>query len=107
MKDLSKINLISMGRDEILNITKEEIEEYKQIRTYNKSLGDNLILLKNLQTLERRLQRFGFGDSEVLGVRTEIKDLLNEDAYRNVTQFNKSIPFTSAEEYINSRLRSK
>ena len=85
MINLEKTNLRAMKRDEILNITRQELEEYKQVRVSNTNSCEKLVRQKNLQTLERRLQPFGMGDSEVLEVRIEINGLLDEDVYRKTT----------------------
>lgn len=81
MINLNKINLISMGRNELLEITRQELEEYKQARIYNQ-VSNNILRIKNLEALDKRLGYFAVGDNEVQEVRTEVKDLLNEDVYK-------------------------
>ncbi len=106
MIKLSNTNLISMSKEELIQIAKQEIKEYKEARQYNQ-VYQNIPRLKNLEAIEKRLQAFSVGDSEVLNLRVEIKDLLNEDVYKK-TELPKAItPFSSYEDYINARLRSK
>ena len=81
MINLSKTNLLGMTRNEVVEIAKQELEEYKEARQYNQ-VYQNIPILKNLESIEKRLQAFSIGDSEVLNLRNEIKDLLNEDVYK-------------------------
>lgn len=84
MINLSNTNLLAMGRNEALEITKQELEEYKEARIYNQ-VSSNLPRLKNLEALDKRLGYFAVGDIEVNEVRNEVKQLLNEDVYKKVT----------------------
>lgn len=84
MINLNKTNLIAMGRNELLEITRQELEEYKQARIYNQ-VTNNIPRIKNLEVLDKRLGYFAVGDNEVQEVRTEVKDLLNEDVYKKTT----------------------
>lgn len=84
MINLSNTNLLAMGRNEALEITKQELEEYKEARIYNQ-VSSNIPRLKNLEALDKRLGYFAVGDIEVNEVRNEVKQLLNEDVYKKVT----------------------
>lgn len=106
MINLNRTDLISMGRNEVLDITKQELEEYKQARIYSQ-VSSNIPIIKNLEALEKRLGYFALADSEVQEIRAEVKKLLNEDVYKK-TELPKAIThFSSYEDYINARLRSK
>lgn len=84
MIDLNKTDLLAMGRNEALETTKQELEEYKEARVYNQ-VYQNIPRLKNLEALDKRLGAFAFGDTEVINIRTEVKQLLNEDVYKKTT----------------------
>lgn len=88
MINLSNTNLLAMGRNEALEITKQELAEYKEARIYNQ-VSSNISILKNLEALDKRLGYFSIGDSEVNEVRAEVKYLLNEDVYKKTSTTNK------------------
>lgn len=106
MFDIRKTDIIVLGRNELLEITKGELEKYKLERQYGQ-VGNNIPRLKNLDALEKRLGYFSIGDSEVSEVRNEVKQLLNEDVYKRPTPKGQIQNFSCAEEYIKARLRSK
>lgn len=106
MINAKKTNIIYMGRNELLEIAKQELESYKAERQYNQ-VHQNIPRLKNLEVINKRLGAFSFGDSEVLKLRSEIKDLLNEDVYKKTEPPKAITHFSSYEDYINARLRSK
>lgn len=106
MMNLKQTDLINKDKQELLEISKKELQEYKESRQYTQ-LSSNIARIKNLETLEKRLAYFSLCDSEVSDTRNEIKSLLNEDVYKK-TNLSKSInPFSSYEEYLNARLRSR
>lgn len=106
MINLSQTNLIGMTRNELLDIAKQEVQEYKEARQYNQ-VYQNIPILKNLEALEKRLQAFSMGDEEVMSIRGEVKDLLNQDVYKKTSPIKTITNFSSYEDYINARLRSK
>ena len=84
MFDIRKTDLRMLGRNELLDITKQELESYK-IERQRGLVSNNLPRLKNLETLNKRLGYFSIGDSEVLEVRNEVNLLLNEDVYKKTS----------------------
>lgn len=106
MINLSQTNLIGMSRNELVDIAKQEVQEYKEARHYNQ-VSQNIPRLKNLEAIDKRLGAFAFGDEEVMNIRGEVKDLLNQDVYKKTTQPKTITNFSSYEDYIKARLRSK
>ena len=84
MFDIRKTDLRMLGRNELLDVTKQELESYKIERQYGQ-VGNNLPRLKNLETLNKRLGYYSIGDLEVSEVRNEVKQLLNEDVYKKTS----------------------
>ena len=84
MFDIRKTDLRMLGRNELLDVTKQELESYKIERQYGQ-VGNNLPRLKNLETLNKRLRYYSIGDLEVSEVRNEVKQLLNEDVYKKTS----------------------
>lgn len=82
MINLAQTNLLSLSKEDLLNITKQEIQEYVQVREYN-SLTSNIPRVKNLEALDRRLQVYSIEDGQALELRNEIHKLLNNDVYIN------------------------
>lgn len=106
MLDITKLNLNSLSKDEILAITKQELEEYKTARQYN-NVSSNITRIKALDKLNKRLSYFAMYDSNIQSVRSEINTLLNEDVYKQDTKDYSLKPFSSREEFIKAHLRSK
>ena len=84
MFDIRKTDLRMLGRNELLDITKQELESYK-IERQRGLVSNNLPRLKNLETLNKRLGYYSIGDLEVSEVRNEVKQLLNEDVYKKTS----------------------
>lgn len=106
MINVKQTDLLGKTRNELVDIAKQEVQEYKEARVCNQ-LYQNIPRVKNLEAIDKRLGAFAFGDEEVMNLRGEIKDLLNQDVYKKTTP-PKTIPnFPSYEDYINARLRSK
>lgn len=106
MIKLSKRNLITLNKEELLEITKQELQEYKEARKYNQ-VSSNIPRIKNLEALDKRLGYFAIADSEVHEVRVEVKKLLNEDVYKKTELPKATTHFSSYEDYLKARLRSK
>lgn len=106
MMNLNQTNLINKDKQELLYIAKQELQEYKEARQYNQ-VSSNIPRIKNLEALEKRLAYFSLCDSEVSATRNEIKSLLNEDVYKKPNLSKAINPFSSYEEYLNARLRSR
>ena len=84
MFDIRKTDLRMLGRNELLDVTKQELESYK-IERQRGLVSNNLPRLKNLETLNKRLGYYSIGDLEVSEVRNEVKQLLNEDVYKKTS----------------------
>lgn len=106
MIKLSNTDLISMSKEELIQIARKEVEEYKEDRQY-KQVYQNIPRIKNLEAIEKRLQYHSIHDKEALDIRVEIKDMLNQDVYKKTEQPKAITHFSSYENYINARLRSK
>ena len=106
MIDISKLNLNSMNREQVLEITKQELEEYKIARQqYN--LSSNIPRAKALDKLNKRLGYFSFADSEVQAVRNEVTELLNEDVFKQSSKEHTMRAFNTREELLKAQLISK
>ena len=84
MLDIRKINLLDLGRNELLDVTKKELEYYK-VERQSGLVSNNLPRLKTLERIDKRLGVFALGDSEILEGRNEVKQLLNEDVYKKTS----------------------
>lgn len=78
------MNLLGMNRNEVLALAKENLESYK-IERQSGLVSNNLPRLKTLERIDKRLGVFALGDSEILEVRNEVKQLLNEDVYKKTS----------------------
>lgn len=90
MLNLNTTDLSNLSVEDIKNLAKQELSEYKAVRE-NTNLSNNINRVKNLDTLEKRLQGHSMNDSEALSIRSEIKDLLNVDVYKKTTDKRKTL----------------
>lgn len=81
MFNVSITDLSQLTKEELIELTANELNEYKEVRKVS-DLTSNIPRIKNLEALEKKLQFYSLVDEESFQLRNEIKEILNEDVYR-------------------------
>lgn len=80
MIDVRKINLVNMGRNELLELAKQEYNEFEPVKDY--PLTETLVQRNNLKVISQHLQRYSFCDEEASTVKNNIEEILLSDFER-------------------------